>query len=33
MDVTTLHNTVDILKSTGVKNVMFIMDRGIFSSA
>ena len=32
VDVTTVHNTVDILKSAGVKDVTLIMDRGMFSS-
>ena len=32
MYVTTVHNTVDILKWAGVKDVTLFMDRGMFSS-
>ena len=32
VDVSTVKNTVDVLKSAGVKNITFIMDRGMFST-
>lgn len=32
VDVTTVKNTVEILKSAGIKNVTLIMDRGMFST-
>lgn len=33
VDVTTVKNTVETLRSAGIKNVTFIMDRGMFSSS
>ncbi len=33
VDVTTVENTVEILKSTGLKYILLIMDRGMFSSS
>ena len=32
VDVSTVKNTVEILKSAGIKNITFIMDRGMFST-
>lgn len=30
-DITTVRNTVDVLRSSGLKDVTFIKDRGMFS--
>ena len=33
VDVTTVKNTVEILKSAGIEDITFIMDRGMFSTS
>ena len=33
VDITTLRNTIDVLRSAGIKDVTLIMDRGMFSSS
>ncbi len=33
VDITTVKNTVEVLKSAGIRDVTFIMDRGMFSSS
>lgn len=33
VDITTVSNTVEVLKSSGINNATFIMDRGMFSAS